>query len=462
MSNKKEIENCPPFGLVLKKQGVAMDSAGPTSVPAYPMLPISPGGEVKELATRKPAVQRIGEVSLRALDGNRWTLRWTCPATRRDIRRTITGTPKDAQKACSHINSEIMAGKGFAPACKPAGPSIKDTIATWIRLSQASDVTKKDYGARAACFVKWLVEHYPAIETFSDLRAFHLQEYVAGLIAKGLAPNSIRLRIIPVRGAWSFAVENWPETVRAVPKVRLPTRSYGEPKVPDPNLVSPLLGWLHKPETLDLWCMVTLIVTCGLRVLECVHLRRCDIDLQRGVIEVVDTPSHKLKNPSSRRTLPICGEARVALMEWLDAQRVSTHTGEVFLTSEGRLWNAESIGHRWSRKPAEIRDTKWMRSGGVAYRAADDLNLPEIAKITIHDFRKCLATWAPRLGASREVVQRYLGHSPSDVMGRFYQRIGQDELTAVSRCMETWRNLAEEPVERQNSGNHGGVISITG
>jgi integrase len=260
-----------------------------------------------------------------------------------------------------------------------------------------------------------------------------VQAYVIECENAGLAWDTIRLRLVPIKSAWRTMTENYPELVKPLPKIRTAPKPRREIECLEAAEVSRLLEWLKDNAPAELWGMATLQALCGLRMLEAQHLRRQDVDLKAGTITITETDHHKPKTLDSHRTIPVCREALAALQSVMDRQRVIPITGEIF-----SLVRRARLSSRWSY---------WLR------KAAKDLDDPRFRDIPARKLRASFATMAGRMGAPDRLLKAYLGHVPGDMLGGHYRRIGMDELRAVSERMNGWRKLAERDASRKDSGN---------
>jgi integrase len=59
-----------------------------------------------------------------------------------------------------------------------------------------------------------------------------------------------------------------------------------------------------------------------------------------------------------------------------------------------------------------------------------------IQDVTIHDMRRCIATWLGESGTRPDVIDRILNHVPRDVTRRHYNFAGMDSL--VREAMQRW------------------------
>jgi len=382
------------------------------------------GGEID---MKKPV--KIGIVSVQDLGGSAWILRYRDPSSKRDIRRRLSGLKAaEVQRIASHISQEVLAGQGYLPG-KPAKiVSVREALKESIRLSNQRDYVKRNSGRRGKLFLDWLAENHSQIETFGELAPCMVQEYVRHLEEKGLAFDTIRNHLRPVKMAWRYVSENFPDAIRPLPRIRLPEQAPKELVCLNASEVDILLSWLrdHRP---DLYGMGVLASLCGFRLSEAVSLRRQDVDREAGTARVADTGTHKPKNRFSYRTVPVCSEALGVLRQVIENQKVVPVTGELFGKPTRHTWDPDALSAKWRR---------------ALKTAAKATGCGRLAEVQAHRLRSSFATMAGKLGVPDRLLKAYLGHSRQDILGDHYEVLRLDDLRQVSIRMEGWRDLISE------------------
>jgi integrase len=264
-----------------------------------------------------------------------------------------------------------------------------------------------------------------------------VESYIRQCVAAGLAYDSIRLRLVPVKSAWRRMHADYPELVKAPAALKLAPPARREIECLDAGELARLLDWLkvHKP---DLWPMACLPGLAGLRVLETAALRVQDVDLDAGTVTVTKTDHHIPKNQASYRTIPVCSEVLGALREAIGGQKVRPTTGELFTNRAGNHWTVNLLSQRWRY---------------TLRRAALALDMPRLAMIPSRKLRASFATMTGRMGAQDRLVKACLGHSSGDMLGGHYRKIELDELRTVSGVMNDWRKVLTTESLRKDSGN---------
>ncbi len=413
-------------------------------------VPITPctypwkGGETN-MATVKPTSFKIGCVSGKSITPEKWEIRFTDPATSLEVKRRIKGTRSEVEAVASHLNSECLAGRGYLPGQRKL-PSLKDSLAETIRLSRGSDKHKVEMGYWGGRWIDWMTTHHPKVRDFSGVKPHMVLDYLRQLEADGKAFDTVRLALVPVKMAWRFANENYPEEVRPLPKIRQKARPRREIISLEADEIEVLMDWLREKAP-DLYPIALMQAFCGLRTLEATAVRRQDIDLQYGLLRVTDTEHHRLKNTGSERMIPIPSFVLSALIEAMNRQRVIPADGSLFQTSNRTPWTKTSLQSRWRRIRAKlVNETKNSRYGEVPPKK----------------LRSSFATMASRLGVPDRLVKAYMGHAAGDILGTHYRAIDPGELRSVSAAMEGWKALLGAGQLRKDSGNRPQEIAITG
>jgi integrase len=154
---------------------------------------------------------------------------------------------------------------------------------------------------------------------------------------------------------------------------------------------------------------------CGLRFGEAVALRRRDIDLEGGLLQVTRTAvraggaksTNKPKTPESLRTVAMPPVVASAIRSHLRAQPVTGRDGLVFPGADGKLLAPSAL---YGRKPrVEMRGTKaYAKAGYGFYAAREAIDRPTLHW---HDLRRTAATLGAQAGATVREMQSRLGHA---------------------------------------------------
>lgn len=282
-----------------------------------------------------------------------------------------------------------------------------------------------------------------------------VESYVRHCEELNLAPDTVRLRLVPVKMAWRRMHADYPELVKPPVVSWLRTAPpVEEIECLEADEAATLLGWLktYKP---SLWPMGCLQALAGLQMLEAASLRWQDVDLNAGTICIADTGRHKPKNHSSYRTIPVCAEVVEALRLVIEGQKVRPVSGELFVDEKGNPWSKDGLSQRWTctlRAAAKAETTIERKNGRQMTLPRPGLGIPRLASIPARKLRAAFATMAGRLGVQDRILRRYMGHSAGDILGGHYRRIDLSELRTVSDAMNDWREVKNSESPMSKSG----------
>lgn len=374
------------------------------------------GGEMMS----NPKKLRVGLVRVQ-IEGSRYRLRWSDPASGRECKRTIQGIPfKQVESICLQISANVLSGKGLLPGV-PDLPSIEEGIAKAIRLSSASAKTKAEWVRVSSRFIAWLAGSHPRCRTFADLKPSILQEYVSTLERVGRAYDSIRLYLQPVRMGWRQEHQDNPQTVSPVPRLKLSVQPPLQAPILDPEMIPSLFRFMEDSSD-PLLPVVALMVGCGLRTLEAVNVTAADFS-DAGWVTVRDSELHQLKTRYSERRVPVPRAILDLLQRWIDRQHVSFISGPLFRGPRGNAWSKDSVCQAARR---------------LMQKAASMLKDERYGCVPFHRLRATYATLLTREGVPDRVIQRCMGHAATTVLGQHYQVTHTEELRVASEAWDRW------------------------
>lgn len=222
----------------------------------------------------------------------------------------------------------------------------------------------------------------------SELSLDDIQGYADRLLAAGAEPSTIRNAIMPVR-----VICRWRRREVAVSPtagLSLPAVRHGHVRIADPAEAERLLAALPAGDR-ALWATA---MYAGLRRGELMALRRCDVQLARGVLEVAqawDPKEHQMVAPKSHagsRRVPIAAALR-AFLEPLSVSAVAGDGQGLVFGTGGVPFCASSISERGLR----------------AWRAAG------VEPICLHDCRHTFASLMIAAGVNAKALSTFMGHA---------------------------------------------------
>lgn len=286
-------------------------------------------------------------------------------------------------------------------------------------------------------------EHKPKTISFYNDTTKNITAYFAGCNMQKITPAEIQKFIIYLRTEKGFSPRNVHHHYRTLNMIF----SYAVrqdmllknpmDKVDPPKLVRKEIDALSQEQAtdffreihdcpLDFRCLLTLLVTTGLRRGECVGLQWRDIDenslllrVQRNVTYttktgiVVNTP----KTAKSRRPIPIM-ESTLRLLCLLREQRRRENPGVDI--SDSFIFHGE-------KGIFDPKDPNAVTRRVKRFMAAHDL--PDLSP---HDLRHSCATLLLGSGADIKSVQEILGHTNANTTLNFYVRSDVQQMKAAT------------------------------
>ncbi len=244
----------------------------------------------------------------------------------------------------------------------------------------------------------------------AEIRPPLVKRYLANLVETGLAPQTVRKLLAPLRALLSTAVEDGliPQNPTIGVRVPPPVRPYLETR--ERSLTAGEYGRLLA--CIDpRWCLfVELAVATGFRVSELIALEWRDINFVHGFIRVERRYYRSLGEPKSRfgrRQVPVTAELLACLAEKRSRSRFAGERDLVFGSSRGTYLSYSNLYHRVLR-PA-------MRGAGVQWGG-------------FHRLRHTCGTELRRAGASDKQVQLWLGHHDPAYTARIYIHLTHADL----------------------------------
>jgi integrase len=246
----------------------------------------------------------------------------------------------------------------------------------------------------------------------SKVRKSHIEQWVKGMVARGLAPRTIRSRCDHVARVFRAAVDDRRIPFDPTKGVRLPAlrRAEASMKLPTPTEVAALLEAADD----DFACFIALAAFGGMRLGEAAAIQVGDIDWPHRTIKISRQVQRAPGPNNVEIRLPKYGSERVifapdallAMLGELVKRRdiVSQHDAFLFVGVGDNPPHANVIWHRW--RPVCRR----ARAEGV----------------TVHSLRHYYASALIRAGCDVVTTQRALGHASAAVTLRTYAHLWPD------------------------------------
>jgi integrase len=372
---------------------------------------------------------RVGLVRRGGRKGSPLSIRWWNQTKRRyDYKTSGTSVLKEAKKIAIDFDDQLRRGKGYPVQTpqveeKPSAPTLWSAIAEAIDASRANERTHDQYVACAQKFKEWVKRTHPGTRLYTDMTLAMVKKYIRDMEKKKLAYDTIRQRVSVLRmTALHMTSYGYPNPLALVrvrrtepPKVRVWRDEH----------IRAFLEWGKKryPNLYSAWLLQAL---CGLRGMEALFMRECDIDWDQKTITVTDTPWHAVKNLYSKRTLPACQFVLDELRWCIEQRKGNKHRGCISTDFQGEPWNETQRYHRVS--DIFLNYVRRHATKGTPYCSSKDL-------------RKSFSTLCEtQLGVSGVALGAYLGHSPMGIRHQRYSDVRDVEFLRreVAEKVEAW------------------------
>jgi len=389
--------------------------------------------------------EKVGNVTLVSLGPGRWECRWYDPRIKNTIRRRFkAGGYREAKETARKLDRDRLQERGFLPSnrARRGGYTVQRAITAAIRSTRANDTTRRAYSSAGAFFVDWIQRSYPNIETWEEIKPFQLEEYVKNWEQSGLAYDTIRRRFFVIRKTSAFMSDNF-GLADIARKVKITRRE--KPKAIEclsREDAKALLSFARDKHP-ALYPVLQLQSLCGLRIMESVNLRECDIDLRAGTVTVDKTEFHTPKTRYSYRTIPIPRGVLNSLIRVMNKNKIRGRESFIFQpggkrSNPGGPWTLNGISPALKR----VFQSAYQGTGNKAFEGFMPRKL-----------RATFTSIATQAGAGEMYLMRYLGHAPLSVMGRHYQRITiQDFQREIVSRIERAFSDREEEIFNQGKG----------
>ena len=224
--------------------------------------------------------------------------------------------------------------------------------------------------------------------TYQTITYNHLEEFVAELYERKIAPRSVARIISGVKSFFRFLVLNEyisdnPAELLEVPKIGLKL-----PVVLSLEEIDSILGVIDVStvEGTRNYAIIETLYSCGLRVSELINLKFSDLFFDEGFIRVEGKGSKQRLFPNSECSIQKINDY---LLYRKQMKVKKGHEDVVFLSSRGSAISRITIYH-YTQQYAEAANLK--------------------KKISPHVFRHSFATHLLERGANIRVIQEMLGH----------------------------------------------------
>jgi integrase len=299
----------------------------------------------------------------------------------------------------------------------------KITVSAWL-TRWLDERASQDASPRVVGLYRQSVETH-VVPTIGHMRLVNLRradcnELVSELFRKGLARNTIKRTVTPLRLALDVAVDE--EKIAANPAASLdipkkaPTRKLHVPTLAEVNRI------LEKA-TEDGRDAIVFVASLGLRRSEMLALRWCDVDFEHNLVHVrrknvggiIEEGS---KTDAGERTIPLYATARATL----EARATRLGFQAQWLAADERLIFANARG-------GPFEPTNWYRR---VWKTARDAAGDDLADVRLHDLRHFNVTALRELGMEGKLRTVITGHTDTRTTERIYDHVREEHIEAAA------------------------------
>jgi integrase len=313
---------------------------------------------------------------------------------------------------------------------KPERVLIKNYMPAW--LANRVDYRANSTQNRTVSIGNHIVPAFGDREIGSITRS-EVQAFVAGLVALGLAPSTVRSIYETLSAALGSAVDDELIEISPCMRVKLPPKTKAEHTILD-------LAQAHRlcDQMRGHWLLliVKLALATGMRKCELLALKWSDIDFSRGVIAVRHNFAYlpRLKfvpGPPKTKT----SERTISLTQFI-AEELKAHLEAQMKTRDV-----------WAKNDLVFPNAKGdYRTPGTLNRCLDEMVVgAEVPRITFHELRHSAVSILLVLGINIKIIQELLGHSSIVITLELYAHLlpsAQGE--AMQHYHDAWERARRE------------------
>ena len=306
-----------------------------------------------------------------------------------------------------------------------ADPALgRSTFAEWVPRWEATRVhLRPSSRAAAASLMRNHVDPFFGSRALSRVQVNEVEAFVSHLVAKGLAPATIRQAYLVARGVFDLAVRSKALASSPCQGVKLPRIERPELRVVSPAEIEDLVAAIAPRYR----AMVLVGGYAGLRWGEAAALKDRQVNLLKRSLTVAKTLSDvagvvtftEPKTKASRRRIAIPRRLANGLAQHLEA----------FPPSNGLLFSSPAGG--------PLRRTNFRRRQWLPAVAAAGLE-----NVRFHDLRHSHAALLIAQGEHPKVIQSRLGHASItttlDTYGHLFEGLDEDAADRLDAAIEPY------------------------
>jgi integrase len=343
-------------------------------------------------------------------------------------RTTVYGkTAPDARDKASEVRARLTEGLPARDKRTTLETFTLDWIASALAASDRKGTTKTMYAGVARVHI--VGSHIGGL-ALDKVRPMHVEGWIVGLRAKGLAESTVRSAYTILRAILDTAVRDGALARNPAAVVKRPRVTAKESSFLTPEQVRALLEAAKSSRYAPLF---SLLVNTGLRRGEALALRWSDIDFEDKLLRVRGTLTRvdgdlivtSTKTAKSRRSIPVSDGTGALLKE------IRKHQVEEQLKAGSQWHQTPYVFTTEDGRPCDPRNA--LRALKAAATKAG------MVGVGLHTLRHSAATTMLTNGVPLKVVSEILGHASivitADIYGHVSPDVSREALATLSASL---------------------------
>ncbi len=334
---------------------------------------------------------------------------------RRDqITRRGFRTATEAAKARRQVEAGIDSGR-LKPS--PAGMTVNELMELYLEGleddQRLSVKTRHDYRVLAETYVKESIGRLKVRDVTPEAVLSWQRKLRRRSDGEPLAPNTVRLARAPLAGAFKLAVSLGMVALNPVAGAPRPKPRRSIPRHWTPEQARDFLSLMEGDRTYTIWAF---LLGSGLRIGELVWLRWSNVELEAGLVRVVDFATY-----AGHGLVASEGKSRDAVRSIdLDTGLIGVLRLQRRLQAEERLAAAEyeSSDYVFTNRLGKPYHPQFLSRTLGNY--TQELGLP---RLTAHGLRHTCATLMLANGVPPKVAAERLGHADATLFTNLYSHV---------------------------------------
>ena len=373
----------------------------------------------------------------------------------RKIRKTFA---REAEARSWRSNALSALEAGALRSSKPT--TVRQAWEAWIAAAREGSITnrsRKPYKPSALRSydqaMRLRVLDVLGSRRLSEVRRADLQAFADKLSAEGLNPSTVQVTFLPIRAIFRQALSLEEIAANPCAELHLPAVRGRRERFASPAEAAELIAAIPNAGDRAIWATA---MYGGLRRGELRALRREDVDLAGGVIQVrrgwdpvegeID-----LKSEAGRRKVPIAAVLRDFLIDRLAESDKEPHE-RIFGERRGQAFSADKLQMR--------ADAAWKAENARRQKVAEQEGSKpeELERITLHACRHTYASLMIAAGVNAKALSTFMGHARISITLDRYGHLMPGSEAESAALLDDYLSARMERAE-DSARSAGGVLT---